>query len=141
MTDEEQIVSLLGKVQLFEGLSKKDLTHIARAAREVEHPAGHAVVTEDRPGVGFHLIIGGRAVVTQKGHKLRELGPGDSFGDIALIDGGPRSATVAAETPLQLLSLTSWEFKPLLLEHAEMTYQLLLQVCGRLRDAETRPPI
>jgi len=79
--------------------------------------------------------------VSRSGRRIRGLGPGDSFGDIALIDDGPRSATVVAETPLQLLSITSWNFKPLLLERPQIAHKLLLQLCARLRDAEKRPPL
>ena len=141
MTDRKTLVGLLGRVQLFEGLSKKDLDRIVQASREVDTPAGRAVVTEGEPGVGFHLILDGTANVSRKGRRVRRLAPGDSFGDIALIDGGVRSATVTAETPLRLLSLTSWNFKPLLLEQPKLTYKLLLQLCARLRDAEKRPDI
>jgi CRP/FNR family transcriptional regulator, cyclic AMP receptor protein len=117
-------VEMLKTARLFEGLSRKDLGEVARRSKEV----------------GFHLILTGRARVTRSGRKLRELGPGDSFGDISLIDGGPRTASVVALTPMRLLSLMSWQFKPLLIEHPQMAYKLLLRVCGMLREAESRPP-
>jgi CRP-like cAMP-binding protein len=141
MTDRKTLVGLLGGVQLFEGLSKRDLEHIVQASREVDAPAGRAVVTEGDVGVGFHMILEGTATVSRRGRRVRRLGAGDSFGDIALIDGGVRSATVTADTPVRLLSLTSWNFKPLLLEQPKITYKLLLQLCARLRDAEKRPDI
>ncbi|HVC42949.1 MAG TPA: cyclic nucleotide-binding domain-containing protein [Candidatus Saccharimonadales bacterium] len=133
-------VEKLKATRLFEGLSKKEIREVARVSREIEHAAGEKVVEEGAPGVGFHLILAGRARVTRNGRTLRELGPGDSFGDISLIDDGPRSASVIAEQPLRLLSILSWEFKPLLLEHPKLTYKLLLRVCALLRDAEARPP-
>lgn len=141
MTDRKTLVEMLGRVALFEGLSKKELEAVLRSSTEVDHAAGKAVVKEGHDGVGFHLILSGAATVTQRGRKLRTIGVGDSFGDIALIDGGPRSATVTADTPLHTLSVTSWDFRPLLLEHPPMALKLLLQLCGRLRDAEKRPPL
>jgi CRP/FNR family transcriptional regulator, cyclic AMP receptor protein len=133
-------VDMLKTARLFEGLSKKDIAEVARCSKEIEHAAGAEVVREGSKGVGFHLILAGRVRVSRNGRKLRELGPGDTFGDISLIDGGPRTASVFAVTPLRLLSMMSWEFKPLLIEHPEMAYKLLLRVCGMLREAESRPP-
>jgi len=141
VTDRKTLVDMLGRVAFFEGLSKKELEAVVRSSSEVDHSAGKAVVQEGRDGVGFHLILSGSATVTQRGRKLRTIGVGESFGDIALIDGGPRSATVTADTPLHTLSVTSWDFRPLLYEHPQIAYKLLLQLCGRLRDAEKRPPL
>jgi CRP-like cAMP-binding protein len=141
MADRKALVGLLGSVPLFEGLSKKELDQIVSASKQVNARAGHSVVVEGESGVGFHLILEGKARVSRSGRKLRNLGPGDSFGDIALIDGGVRSASVTAETDLSLLSLTTWQFKPLLLERPQITYKLLLQLCSRLRDAEKRQTI
>ena len=140
-TDRKTLISMLGAVPLFERLSKKDLDLIAKSSSEVDHRAGQHVVEEGRTGVGFHLILSGTATVKRGGRRLRSLGPGESFGDIALIDGGPRSATVIADTPLRTLALATWNFRPLLTEHPEVAYKLLIQLCARLRDAEKRLPI
>src|SRR5690348_11524887 len=123
MTDRRILVDMLGATPLFSGLSRKELETVLKTAREVDHAAGGAVVAEGSEGVGFHLILSGSATVTQRGRVLRTLGPGDSFGDIALIDGGKRSATVTADAPLHTLSLASWEFKPLLEDNAQITYK------------------
>lgn len=141
MTDRRTLVDMLGATPLFSGLSRKELETILTTAREVDHPAGRAVVAEGSEGVGFHLILAGSATVTQRDRRLRTLGPGDSFGDIALIDGGARSATVTADTPLRTLSLASWEFKPLLETNAQIAYKLLVELCRRLREAEERVPV
>jgi CRP/FNR family transcriptional regulator, cyclic AMP receptor protein len=137
---DRNAVDMLKAARLFEGLSKKEVGEVARRSKEIEHSAGEEIIREGAKGVGFHLILAGRARVTRNGRKLRELGPGDSFGDISLIDGGPRTASVFALTPIRLLSMMSWEFKPLLIEHPQMAYKLLLRVCGMLREAESRPP-
>jgi CRP/FNR family transcriptional regulator, cyclic AMP receptor protein len=141
VSDRKTLVEMLGRNRLFEGFSKKDLTSIVVGATEVEHPKGRVVMEEGKPGVGFHLIVDGTAGVTRNGRRLRTLGPGDSFGDIALIDGGPRSATVAAETHLRTLSLSPWEFRPLVMENPHLSYKLLLKLSALLREAEKRPPL
>ena len=141
MSDRKALVDMLGRNRLFEGLTKKDLTAVVVSATEVEHAKGRVVMEEGKPGVGFHLIVDGTAGVTRAGRKLRTLGPGDSFGDIALIDGGPRSATVAAETHLRTLSLSPWEFRPLVMQHPQVAYKLLLKLSALLREAEKRPPL
>lgn len=141
MSDRKTLVEMLGRNRLFEGFSKKDLTSIVVSATEVEHAKGRVVMEEGKPGVGFHMIVDGTAKVTRGGRRLRTLGPGDSFGDIALIDGGPRSASVAAETHLRTLSLSPWEFRPLVMENPHLSYKLLLKLSALLREAEKRPPL
>jgi CRP/FNR family transcriptional regulator, cyclic AMP receptor protein len=141
VTDKKTLVAMLSRNRLFDELSKKEVTAVIDYSTEVAHPKGQTIVLEERPGVGFHLILEGTATVSVKGRKLRTLGPGESFGDIAVIDGGPRSASVKAETELLTLSLPPWEFKPLVLEHPQLAYKLLLKLCALLREAEKRPPV
>ena len=135
MPTEKKLIEQLGSVYLFEGLSDRDLKALVASASQVDHSAGHEIVTEGRGGVGFHLILDGHAEVLVHGHRHGWLGPGDYFGEISLIDGQPRSATVRAETPVRTLSLTAWDFKPLL-DDPEIVKKLLLGVCKRLRSAE-----
>jgi CRP/FNR family cyclic AMP-dependent transcriptional regulator len=141
VTDKKTLVEMLGRNRLFDELTKKEVGAVVDYSTEVNHPKGQMIVIEDRSGVGFHLILDGTATVTVKGRKVRSLGPGESFGDIAVIDGGPRSASVTAETELRTLSLPPWEFKPLVLEHPKLSYKLLLKLCALLREAEKRPPV
>jgi CRP/FNR family transcriptional regulator, cyclic AMP receptor protein len=141
MSDRKTLIEMLQRNRLFEGFTKADLEHVLNSSQEVQYPAEKEVVTEGRNGVGFHLILDGEAVVRSQGREIRRLGAGDSFGDIAVIDGGPRSATVVATQPLHTLALLPWEFKPLLLEHPEMAFKLLLKVTALLREAEHRPPV
>ena len=141
MTDKKTLVEMLGRNRLFDELTKKEIGAVVDYSTEVNHPKGQMIVIEDRSGVGFHLILDGTATVSVKGRKVRTLGPGESFGDIAVIDGGPRSASVTAETELRTLSLPPWEFKPLVLEHPKLSYKLLLKLCALLREAEKRPPV
>ncbi|MDQ3784727.1 MAG: cyclic nucleotide-binding domain-containing protein [Actinomycetota bacterium] len=135
MPTVKELIDRLGSVYLFEDLSEKDLKALVGRATEVEHSAGHKIVTEGRGGVGFHLILEGHAQVLVHEQNHGWLGPGDYFGEMSLIDGQPRSATVRADTPVRTLSLTSWDFQPLL-DDPVITKKLLLGVCKRLRSAE-----
>jgi CRP-like cAMP-binding protein len=131
----------LSRVPIFREFTRPELEHVLNASSESKFSAGAEIVREGATGTGFHLILSGTATVSQGGHTLRTLGPGDSFGDIALIDGGRRTATVTADEPVVTLALVQWEFKPLLLENAHLSYKLLVELCRRLRDAEARVPI
>jgi CRP-like cAMP-binding protein len=136
MARKRSAAQMLGSVGLFEGLSSKELNQIKKSAREVEFPAGMAIVKEGEEGVGFHLILSGRAKVTLKGRARTTLGAGKFFGELSLIDRGPRTATVTAETAVKTLSLTSWEFLPLLEKTPSIARKILLEMCRRLREAD-----
>jgi CRP-like cAMP-binding protein len=127
-------LQLLGSVGLFEGLSQKELTQVHRQAREGEFSAGDVIVTEGETGVGFHLILSGRAKVLAGKRTIATLGPGDFFGELSLIDRGPRTATVVANTTLKTLSLVSWEFLPMLDRNPSIARKLLIAITGRLRN-------
>lgn len=89
-----EIAEQLARVPMFSGCSARELSVIARAAKEVTHPAGTVIAREGEPGVGMFLILEGRAEVSIGGRRRRTLGPGGFFGEIALLDGGrgrPRS--------------------------------------------------
>jgi CRP/FNR family cyclic AMP-dependent transcriptional regulator len=141
MTDQAQLASLLAQVDLFQDFSKRELRLLIKASDEVDHAAGKEVVGEGRGSTGFHLILSGEAVVSRRGRRLRTLRRGDYFGEIGVIDGQPRSATVTAVTPLHTLSLVVWHFRPLLRSDPRIAYKLLLQLCARLREAEGRSGI
>jgi len=137
MPARSELAEMLRRVPLFEGLSRKELEAVLLSADEVDHASGKEVVSEGAEGAaGFHLILAGEAEVLQRGSRLKQITAGDFFGDIALLDGGPRSATVRALTPLRTLSITSWNFRPLLHEHPDLAYKLLIELCRRLRAAE-----
>jgi CRP/FNR family transcriptional regulator, cyclic AMP receptor protein len=127
----------LRAVPLFAGLKDKELKDVLAQTREVEHSAGE-IVEEGTRGVGFHLILDGTATVLQGGEVRRTLGPGDYFGEISLIDGKPRSATIRPEGTVRTLSLTAWNFQPLLEKHPALNRELLLGLCAHVREAEAR---
>jgi CRP-like cAMP-binding protein len=99
---------------------------------------GETVIIEGSGGAAFFLIDSGEATVSSKGVQLSTLGPGDYFGEIALIDGGPRSATVTAATDLVCYGLTSWEFRPLVEKNSAIAWKLLQALAKRLRAAEPK---
>ena len=131
----------LGKFWMFSGCSRRELDVIARAAKEVTHKAGTVIAREGERGVGFFFITEGEAKVTIGGKTKTKLGPGDFFGEIALIDRGPRTATVTALTPIKMLGLTEWVFRGLLLEHPSIALKTLESVAGRLRKASKEAPV
>jgi len=133
---KKSAAQMLGSVGLFEGLSNKELSQISKSAREVEFEPGSAIVKEGEEGVGFHLILSGRAKVTVRGRTRKSLGPGKFFGELSLIDELPRTATVIAETTVRTLSLVSWEFLPLVDKTPSIARKLLVEMCRRLREAE-----
>jgi len=125
-------------VPIFAGVRDKDLGRLAKVMRESRFNEGETITTEGRSGVGFFLIEEGNATVSLRGEIVRTLGPGDHFGEVALIDEGPRSATVTATTDLQCRGLAAWEFKSFVKEHPEVAWPLLETLASRLRDAEDR---
>jgi CRP/FNR family transcriptional regulator, cyclic AMP receptor protein len=127
----------LRSVPLFAGLKDRELNYVLGRTREVDHTGGE-IVEEGTKGVGFHLILEGTATVLQHGEVRRTLGPGDYFGEISLIDGKPRSASIRPEGHVRTLSLAAWNFEPLLEKHPLLAHELLLGLCAHVREAEAR---
>ena len=119
-------------------LSKKELTRLANNAHERTFPAGTVLTEQDETGVTFGVIMEGQAVVSVHGQTVRTLGPGDYFGEMALIDHTYRSATITAETDLRCLMFTAWVFRPFAMEHPETAWALLEMMVQRVREAEAR---
>lgn len=130
-----EVSEQLAGVPIFAGCTGRELRLIARAAKEVSHPEGTVLAREGDRGVGFFLITEGTALVTVGGRTRARLAPGDFFGEISLLDGGPRSATVTATSPVRLLGLTAWVFRSLVEQHPAIALKMLEVVAGRLRRA------
>ena len=128
----------LQQVPLFKDLSSRDLKQLAGAMNERTYSAGREITTEGESGLGFFVVADGTATVTIDGQTRRQLGPGDHFGEMALIDGGRRSAQVTAETDLTCYGMTAWNFKPFLKDHPDLVWALLQTLVARLRDVEAR---
>ena len=136
---KDDIAAKLANVSLFSGCSKRELAIIVRAAKQVSHKAGAVIAREGELGIGLFLILEGTCLVTIGGKQKATLGPGDFFGEIALIDGGPRTATVAAATEVKLVGITEWVFRGLLKEHPSIAIHTLEALAGRLRGVTKEP--
>lgn len=128
----------LSQVRLFSALSKKELTTIGRASDEVKVPAGKVLVEEGSPGHEFFLILDGTATVKKNGRKVATLTTGQYFGEMALLDRGPRSAAVSADTDMTLLVLGQREFSGLLDEIPGLAHKILSTMAARLREADSK---
>ena len=138
MVTKRERLERLGEVRLFGDLTKADVKELDDIGRVVPHPAGHTIIDEGETGAGFHLILDGEARVVRGGKTVARLGAGDFFGEMALIDGGPRTATVVADTPLTTFSIAGWDFRALVKRRPNMAWSLLVHVTQRLRDAQKR---
>jgi CRP-like cAMP-binding protein len=132
---DKQLVEQLKTVPLFSGCSARELASLADFLREVSFPAGREIVKEGRTGTGLHVILEGETKVVVGDRTRRRLGPGTFFGEISLLDRGPRTATVVAETPVRTLSLSSWNFRAALKEHPSIAVKMLEELASRLRTA------
>jgi len=127
----------LKDAKLFQGLPEKELKAIEKELKTISHPAGHQIVVRGGDGVGFMIITSGTVSVTTVQGKQRTLGPGDSFGEMALLDHEGRSATCKADTEVTLATIPEWNFKSFLKEHPEVAYRLLVTLSHRVRQAES----
>ncbi len=130
---------LIRRVPLFSSLDGRELERLAATFRERTFREGETIATEGQAGIGFFVIDDGQARVTVGGQERATLGPGDHFGEIALIDDGARrTATVTAASDLRCYGLTSWEFRPLVESNAGIAWKLLQEMARRLQAAEQR---
>lgn len=124
---------LLAGCPLFRGLAPADLAAMADRAAEVEFPVGHVVARQGEIGTGFFIVVDGRVRVVRDGAMLAQLGPGEFFGELSVLDGLPRIAQVVAEVPTTCLALPSWDFERALLEHPALALAIVRELAGRLR--------
>ncbi|HEY7195628.1 MAG TPA: cyclic nucleotide-binding domain-containing protein [Gaiellaceae bacterium] len=129
-------VEALRRVPMLSGLSERETDRLAKELHERTFPEGSTVVAEGATGTGFFVIAEGNASVSVGGTIRTQLGPGDSFGEMALIDDAPRSATVVAVTDLRCYGMTPWEFRPFVETHPQVAWALLVNLSQRLRAAQ-----
>jgi CRP-like cAMP-binding protein len=139
MAKTDPAVDMLGKVDLFEGLPKKALRQIAATGKEMAFREAVDVCKEGDTDARFYLILDGTATVTIRGRELNQLEPGDYFGEISIIDGEPRSATVTAVSPLRTLSMTSWNFRSIVKENPDIALRIMRNLARRVRAAQGAP--
>ena len=138
MVAKSSAVGHLASIPLFAHLKKKDLQQVARATTEIQSPAGEVLVEEGSAGHELFIILEGTAEVRRNGRRVTTLGPGDYFGELAILDRGERSATVSATTDMTVMVLSQRDFAGLLGTIPGMSHQLLSSLAGRVRAADTR---
>ena len=127
--------SLVGACPLFTGLDETGLSAVAAAAVEVEFPAERQIAREGEIGTGLFIVGEGRVRVMRDGRAIAHLGPGEFFGELSVLDGGPRNATVIADTPTTCLALATWDAERVLREQPGVALAVLRVLAGRLRAA------
>jgi cAMP-binding proteins - catabolite gene activator and regulatory subunit of cAMP-dependent protein kinases len=136
MARRDQFIDHLSQVPLFSALSRRELSLVARRAEDVVVAAGKVLVSEGETGQQFFVIMTGSAKLTRRGRKITTLGPGDSFGELALLDKHPRNATAVAETPMELVVIGQREFAGLIDDVPGFARKLLAAMASRLRVAD-----
>jgi CRP-like cAMP-binding protein len=128
----------LASIPLFSACSKRDLEKIARASSEIEVEAGRVLCEQGDTGREAFVIIEGKAGVKRNKRKIATLTPGDAFGELSLLDHGPRTASVEAETPMTLLVLSAREFTGVLDEVPGLNHKLLAVLASRVRELDSK---
>jgi pyruvate,water dikinase len=136
--DDGAPVEAVNEVPLFASLRAEDAAKVARLFKERRFAAGETVTKEGSGAAAFFLIQSGEATVSVRGEPRAELKAGDHFGEVALIDGGERAATVTAKTELVCYGLTYWDFRPLVMENGAIAWGLLQSLARMLRDEQKR---
>jgi CRP-like cAMP-binding protein len=136
MRQNRKVIAELRKVPLFSACSDTELELIARATTAVRMPAGEVVAAEGAPGHEFMVMVEGQARVVAQGRCLAELGPGEFFGEIALLDGGVRTASVVAETDILVDVISHRDFDGLVARAPGLDRKLLVGLARRLRQAD-----
>ena len=137
MSDDR--IEALRAVPLFREFSEKDLRKLLEIAKEVAHRDGQIFIEEGLAAIAFHLIVEGNAEISVGGKVVGTFGPGDYFGEMSLIDGKPRSASISGVNGLRTMGISAWNFNRLLDQHPDMMRALLVVLCDRLRRAESSP--
>jgi CRP/FNR family cyclic AMP-dependent transcriptional regulator len=132
-------IDVLQNVWLFSACTSKELGRIASLVDEAEVPEGAVLTKEGATGREFFAVADGEATAKIRGRKIANYGPGDFFGEMALLDQGPRSATITADTPMKLYVLDSRSFTTLIDRHPAVARKILRGLAGRLRKAEKAP--
>jgi len=135
-SSKSQVEDVLEKVPLFAECSKKELSLLAGMVEEAEFEAGAALCKEGESGLGLSVIMEGEVAVSVGGEHRRDMGEGTFFGEIALLDGGPRSATVTAKGPVRVISIPAWTFNATLESRPDLAVKMLREVCKRVRETD-----
>jgi CRP-like cAMP-binding protein len=134
-------VEALKAAPLFQGLSKKELTELARQSEDLEVSVGHVLTKEGDTGQEFFVLVEGTVDVTVKGKSLGERGAGEFLGEIALLEDTKRTATVTAKTPLRLFVLTRQDFRRLVDQNPDVERKVLQTLARRIVDLSSDPTV
>ncbi|HZQ76515.1 MAG TPA: cyclic nucleotide-binding domain-containing protein [Acidimicrobiia bacterium] len=138
MARRDAYIEHLAQVPLFSACTKDELRKLARHTTDIPISEGHVLVREGDRGLEFFVIVNGRARVTRRGRKVGELGPGDFFGELALLIDAERNATVTALTPMEAIVLSRGDFDAALADAPRMTRRLLSGMAKRLAEFDSR---
>lgn len=130
--------ALIERIPIFSGLDRRELKLVAESLNDRVFDAGSVVIEEGTSGIGFFVIESGTAKVAVAGREVRTLGPGDHFGEIALIADSPRTATITAESDILCYGMTAWDFRALVVANASIAWKLLVFLARALAEAEQR---
>jgi CRP/FNR family transcriptional regulator/CRP/FNR family cyclic AMP-dependent transcriptional regulator len=133
---KEVVIDMLGAIPLFRGLEREELKAISNSSKEMTFQAGDVMVKEGDAGLGFYLIMEGRAAVKHKGRTLAKLGRGSFFGEMSLLDDQPRSADVVAEESTRCRVLLRWNFWSIVSKNQKIARSLLQEMARRLRATD-----
>ncbi len=128
----------LASIPLFSALSRKELQRVAKAADEIKVGADHELIRQGDVGREMFVIVDGSATVKRNGRKVGTAGPGSAIGELALLDRGPRTATVTTDTPCQLLVIGAREFSGVLDEVPGVAHKVLAALASRIRELDTK---
>jgi pyruvate,water dikinase len=137
---DSETVGVMEQIPLFEGMTARDVAGVAAMFKERRFESGDTIMMEGAGAAAFFVIESGEATVAIGDKEIAHLGPGNYFGEVALIDDGARSATVTATTELVCHGLTYWEFRPLVQQNPTIAWNLLRTLSRRLRNAQHDPP-
>ncbi|MBA2281602.1 MAG: cyclic nucleotide-binding domain-containing protein [Actinomycetota bacterium] len=138
MAGRDTYLDQLASIKLFSALSRKELQRIAKASDEVKVKAGHELVRQGEVGREMFVIVEGEATVKRNGRKVATLGPGGTVGEFSLLDKGPRTATVVADTDATVLVLGAREFTGLLDDVPGLAHKVLAALAGVVRDLDAK---
>ena len=136
MASKKSYLESLGKVSLFSSCSNKDLEKIAKAGYEVVISAGTMVVDQGQTGREAFVLLKGSATVRRNGKKVATLGPGAVIGELSLLDHGPRTATVTADTDCTMLVISQRQFLGVIDAIPALAHKLLATLAGRIRELD-----
>lgn len=136
----DEKLDLLRRIPLFSGFDRRRMERLGMLADEVDVPAGKVLMRQGESGSDMMIVVRGSVGVERGGKRLNTLGPGDFFGEIALVDGGPRTATITAEEPTTLLVISHRDFHSMMDEFPDVAAQVMNALANRVRHLEPDVP-